>query len=159
MRVTGIHIYKVVKYSAVKLLIAFVLLLSVSVAKGQQALSVIANQKGAPPAISNNDLRSVFMGERQRWSNGAKIVIALIKTNNPIGAAISKKVYDMKPDELNKYWLALVFQGKASAPFFFNSTAELQTFVSQNPGSIGVVDEPVNTADIKTIAVNGKKSI
>ncbi|HEX8334613.1 MAG TPA: hypothetical protein VF622_18455, partial [Segetibacter sp.] len=113
-----------------------------STARAQQPLSVIANQKGSPASLSSRELRSVFRGEKQRWSDGTKVVIALLKTNNPTGMSICKKVYDMRPDELNKYWLALVFQGRASAPFFFNTTPELRAFVSQNPGSIGIVDQP-----------------
>jgi hypothetical protein len=134
----------------------FVLTLSIA---RSQSLSVIANQKGSPSNLNWNELRSVFMGEKQRWSNGTKIIIALMKTNNPLGMTVCKKVYDMKPDELNKYWLALVFQGKVSAPFFFNSVSDLQNFVSQNPGSIGIIDQTVNTADVKTLAVDGKKAL
>ena len=98
-------------------------------------------------------------GERQRWADKNKVVIALIKTNNPLGEAVSTKVFDMKPDELNKYWLALVFQGKASAPIFFHTVTELQNFVAQNLGAIGIIDQPVNTSEIKTVAVNGKISL
>lgn len=127
----------------------------------QQNLSVIANQEGTPASLSFSELRSVFLGEKQRWSSGKKVVIALLKTthNNKVGLAICDRIYDMKPDEMNKYWLALVFQGRASAPYFFNTTSELQDFVAQNPGAIGIIDESVNTADIKTVIVDGKKTL
>ena len=134
-------------------------LLKFSPAQAQQSLYVIANQKGAPASLSSTELISVMKGERQRWADKNKVVIALIKTNNPLGEAISTKVFDMKPDELNKYWLALVFQGKASAPVFFHTVSELQNFVAQNLGAIGIIDQPVNTPEIKTVAVNGKKSL
>lgn len=130
-----------------------------SVAKAQQSLSVIANKKGSPAAISRNQLTSVFMGEKQRWSNGIKIQLALIKTNNPLGVSISSQVFDMTPDELNKYFLALVFQGKLSAPLFFNSTAELHEFVAKHPGAIGITNENVNTAEINTLVVDGKSTL
>jgi ABC-type phosphate transport system substrate-binding protein len=146
-----------IKRIAYRGLLTFLLVAAVSIAKAQQSLSVIANQKGSPASLSLNELRTIFMGEKQRWGNGTKIIIALIKTNNPLGITISKKVFDMVPDELNKYWLALVFQGKVSAPTFFNSVSDLQNFVSQNPGAIGIVDQPVNTDEIKTLVVDGKK--
>ncbi|HEX8461005.1 MAG TPA: hypothetical protein VF623_06230, partial [Segetibacter sp.] len=148
-----------IKNLGAKLILSFLLILTASGTQAQQPLSVIANQKGSPAALSSNEMKSVFRGEKQRWNNGTKVVIALLKTNNPVGLSICKKIYDMKPDELNKYWLALVFQGKASAPFFFNSIPELQAFVSQNSGAIGIIDEPANTGDIKTVTVDGKKTI
>lgn len=105
-----------------------------------------------------SELKSVFKGEKQRWHDGTKISIALMKTNNPVGQIICKKIYDMSGDELNKFWLALVFQGKASAPNFFNSVDELEDFVAQNPGAIGIVNEPAHSADVKILFINGKKT-
>jgi len=98
------------------------------------------------------------MGEKQRWKNGNRVIIALMKTNTPIGRATSLKIYDMTGDELNKFWLALVFQGKAQAPNFFNSVNELETFVAQNPGAIGILNKPLADAEIKPIMIDGQKA-
>ena len=78
-----------------------------------------------------------------------------MKTNTPAGTATSRKIYSMSGDELNKFWLALVFQGKAQAPSFFNSKNELETFVVQNPGAIGVVTQATE-AEAKVIPIDGK---
>jgi hypothetical protein len=146
------------KQAVTKFSITALFMLIVCVAQSQ-VLSVIANQKGSPTNLSWNELKSVFMGEKLRWGNGTKIVVALLKTNNPLGIAVCKRIYDMDPDELNKYWLGLVFQGKVSAPFFFNSVSELQNFISQNPGSIGIIDQSVNIANVKTLVVDGRKTL
>ncbi len=143
---------------AVLLATGLLMMLSFEV-QAQQALTVIANQKGAPATLSFSELRSVLLGEKQRWNNGTKVTIAMLKTNNTLGESISKRVYDMKPDELNKYWLALVFQGKVSAPNFFNSVPELQSFVSQNPGAIGVIDETMAIPELRVVVVDGKKTL
>ncbi len=124
-----------------------------------QSLSVIANQEGAPAELSSKELKSVFRGEKQRWDAGNKILIALMKTNTKLGLTVCNEVYGMKPDQMNKYWLALVFQGKVSAPYYFNSTTDLQNFIAQNPGAVGILDERVDTSEVKTVAVDGKKSI
>jgi hypothetical protein len=62
----------------------------------------------------------------------------------------------MSGDELNRFWLALVFQGKASAPNFFNSMSELESFVAQTPGAIGIVKKE-SSNESKLIPVDGKK--
>ena len=97
------------------------------------------------------------MGEQQRWQGGTKITIALMKTNTPTGKNTSETIYGMSSDEVNKFWLALVFQGKAGAPNFFNSASELENFVAQNPGAIGIVDQVAANDEVKTIQVQGKK--
>lgn len=137
----------------------FILLIGISTqAFSQQNLTVIANQEGVPDQLSFKELKSVFMGEKQRWQSGKKVLIALLKTRNKVGIEVCSKVYNMKPDEMNKYWLALVFQGRASAPYFFNSADELLDFVAQNPGAIGIVDDSSTSSDIKIVPVDGKNS-
>jgi ABC-type phosphate transport system substrate-binding protein len=154
------NIHRNFKRVVLKLLaVACFFVLTTLQAHAQQTLAVIANQNGSPSALSFRELRSVFRGEKQRWGNGTKVMIALIKTNNTLGVTISQKIYDMKPDALNKYWLALVFQGRASAPYFFNTVPELQTFVSQNPGSIGIIEQPISTPEIKTVVIDGKRTL
>jgi hypothetical protein len=118
-------------------------------------LSIVSHVKGAPQDMKLNTLKSVLKGERQRWPDGTKITIALMKTNTPAGNAICRKIYNMSADELNKYWLALVFQGKGQAPVFFNSSAELEAFIAQTPGAIGVTT--ANATNAHTITVEGKK--
>ena len=140
------------------ILIIAILLLSVT-AKAQEAtLVVVGNATGVPVDIKLAELKSILMGEKQRWKNGNRIIIALMKTNTLIGKNTSSRIYDMTGDQLNKYWLALVFQGKAQAPTFFNSTSELETFVAQTPGAIGIVDKPITDGDIKPVSINGQKT-
>ncbi|HEY5464857.1 MAG TPA: hypothetical protein VIJ95_16460 [Hanamia sp.] len=121
------------------------------------SLVVISNQKGAPSTLTFSELKSIFKGEQQRWRGGTKIMIALMKTNTPAGKNTSLKIYGMDANELNKFWLALVFQGKAESPNFFNSPSELEDFVAQNPGAIGILDQVVDNEEIKTISIEGKK--
>lgn len=120
-------------------------------------LVVIANDKGAPAEMKAAQLNSVMKGEKLRWPDGTKVSIALMKSNTPIGVNTSKKIYNMSPNELNKYWLALVFQGKADAPNFFNSEAELEEFIAQTKGAIGVVNQPATSS--KIVLIDGKASL
>ena len=123
-----------------------------------ELLMIVGNAKSVPMEMDMDQLKSVLKGERLRWSDGSKVVIALMKTNTPIGAITCKKLYNMSGNELNKYFLALVFQGKAKAPTFFNSVNDLESYVAQTPGAIGVLQD-ANDNIIKTITVDGKKQI
>jgi hypothetical protein len=123
-------------------IILFFLITSGSHLFGQDiSLSAIANEKGSPENVSFAELKKIFRGEKQWWQDGTKVVIALMKTSTPAGSATAKKLLGMSGEELNKYWLSLVFQGKAKAPAFFNSEKELIEFVNQNKGAIGIIDK------------------
>jgi hypothetical protein len=121
-------------------------------------LVVISNAKGAPSELKRTELVAVLRGEKQRWDDGTRISIALMKASTPTGEATFKKVYGMSGDEVNKYWLALVFQGKAKAPVFFNTATELETYISQTPGAIGIIEES-NDVKTKPVMIDGKKSL
>jgi ABC-type phosphate transport system substrate-binding protein len=142
-------------------LVSAILLIIISAAfipEQQQAIKVIANERGAPGTLSMPELKAILRGERQRWSDGTKVSIAFMKTNTAVGSETAEKILDMSGDQLNKLWLALVFQGKAKAPNFFSNPADLENYVSQTPGAIGVVDGQL-VSKAKTIIVDGKKSL
>lgn len=120
-------------------------------------LMVISNPKGTLGELTFAELTSIMKGEKQRWKDGTLITIALMKSSTSTGEATAKKVYGISGDGLNKYWLALVFQGKAKAPAFFNSPGDLETFVSQTPGAIGIIEDSP-AVKTKPMIIDGKKS-
>jgi hypothetical protein len=143
-----------VKYS----LICIVMLSSLYSKAQDNNLVAIGNQSGVPGEIKMNELKAVFRGERQRWSDGTKVVIAMIKTTTPLGKAVSEKIYSMNGDEVRGFWAGISFAGKFDPPNVFNTEAEVETFVSQNPGAIAILDRVTTTPDTKTILVSGKKT-
>jgi hypothetical protein len=129
-----------------------------SLALAQGTLTIVGHNESVPAEMNMTELQSVLKGEKMRWDDGVKVKIALMKTNTPIGSVTSEKIYNMSGNELNKYFLALVFQGKVKAPTFFTSASELETYVSQTPGAIGVVEDATE-AQLKVVVVDGKKQI
>jgi ABC-type phosphate transport system substrate-binding protein len=121
-------------------------------------LTIIANAESVPNELTMKKLKSILRGEQQKWEDGVSIKIALMKTGTPIGASTCKKIYGMSANELNKYFLALVFQGKGKAPVFFNSIAEMETYVTQTPGAIGV-SQSTSDNQIKIVLIDGQKQI
>lgn len=143
-----------------RILVLLMLLFMCSAGRSQQnVLTIVGNPAGAPSEMKFSELKSVLMGEKQKWENGKRVIIALMKTNTDVGKTTTSKIYDMTSDELNKYWLALVFQGKAQAPKFFNTKQELEAYVAQNPGAIGVIDQPLASSDIRVITIDGKSQL
>lgn len=120
-------------------------------------ISLIGNEKGVPASLTMRELKAILQGEKQRWPDGTTVSIAFMKTSTPVGGATARKVLNLSGDELNKLWLALVFQGKAKAPTFFSSAAELEAYVNSTPGAIGFMDAG-QTGKGRVITVDEKKS-
>ena len=119
-------------------------------------LTVIGNVTGVPSEMKWSELISVLKGEKQRWSDGTKVSIYIMKTSTPVGQSTCRKIYNWSGDKVKRYWLELSFSGKADAPTFCNTIQELEFNVSQNPGAIGIVDRNSTSAGVKTILIDGK---
>jgi hypothetical protein len=102
-----------------------------------------------------NQLRSVLKGEKLRWDDGVTVKIALMKTNTSVGSTTSERIYNMSANELNKYFLAMVFQGKVKAPMFFTSESELENYVAITPGAIGVSSHSADSS-VRVIVIDGR---
>ena len=122
----------------------------------EMPLTVIGNVTGVPSQMKSSELVSVLKGEKQRWSDGTKVNIYIMKTTTPIGQSTCKKIYNWSGDKVKRYWLELSFSGKADAPTFCNTVEELETYVSQNPGAIGIVDRNSTSNGVKMILIDGK---
>jgi hypothetical protein len=140
-------------------LFLFLLLASgYSVRAQEKSLMAISNQTGAPASLKLSELKAVLNGEKDRWKSGNRVILALMKTNTPLGKQVAETVYDMSGDQLNRFWLGLVFQGKAQAPNFFSSLAELEKFVAENPGAIGISNRNPASEEIRVIQIDGEKT-
>ncbi len=134
-----------------------VMLLICPIASAQDAeLFVIGHTESVPSELKKNQLSSVLKGEQQRWKDGTKVIIALMDPDTPTGRNTCTRVYNMSGDELQKYFLSLVFQGKARAPNYFDSNTELEAFVAKTPGAIGVLNQATESS-VKTVLIDGSK--
>ena len=148
----SIQVYR--KYLSILLL----LFAGLTINAQDASLTAISNPKGAPATMKMSDLKSIMKGEKLRWSDGTKVSIVLMKTNTSAGEITCQKIYNMTADKVKRFWLGLSFSGKADAPIFCNSIAELEAIVAQTPGAIGVIDKVSTGTGIKIIMVDGKNS-
>jgi ABC-type phosphate transport system substrate-binding protein len=130
------------------LVLALPLLGHADVLRAQQARSevvVIGNATGLEE-LTRDELRAIFRGERSVWSTGSTVVIALPSTRSPDVDAFATQVLGMSRSAMQRFWLSLVFQGRASPPVSFDSAEEIIRFVRRTPGAIAVV--PATATDI-----------
>ena len=122
-------------------------------------LVIITNDKGAPEQIPYAELKAIFRGEKPRWNDGNKVRIALMKPRTEIGTITARKIYNMSSNELNKYWLALVFQGRTSPPKFFAYEEDLKKYVLETEGAIGILNNSTLVPKNNIVYIDGASSI
>lgn len=99
-------------------------------------------------------LRTIFRGEQQYWADNMRILLVLPSSKFSQADDIMKYIYDQRATAVHKYWLSLVFQGRAQAPIFVDDAQDVIDYVVKNKGAIGVlIKASVAIPDSKVIRV------
>ena len=93
-------------------------------------------------SFSKGEVKSVFKGEWTSWSNGASVVVVLPGSKSPFAFECAKNILGTSVQGMQKFWLSLVFQGRANPPVFVDSPQDALQFVKYNKGAIAVVNLP-----------------
>ena len=106
---------------------------------------LIGNSTGQKEIIAS-DVLKIFKGQQSSWSSGNSVIIVLPSSSSVASEKVAKLIFKANSSVMQKYWLGLVFQGRANPPFFFESNEEIIKFVKRTPGSIALL--PINHKEI-----------
>ena len=111
----------------------------ISQASAGANLVLIVNKATAVINLSKNDLRTIYMGEKEKWPTGQK-VLPVALSSEPELKAFLKEVCDMSEADYKKYFIQANFTGKTVIlPRMGSSAAAVKALVSSTPGAIGFI--------------------
>ena len=119
-------------------------------------LAIIVNKTESVSTLSDSDLRIIYLGQRDQWSDGSKVVAIIPALDTPEAQMLLKTACHMAPGDYKKYFMQMAFQGKSfsivkTAP----STALVKALVSQTPGAIGIVRASQVDASVSVVKLDG----
>lgn len=101
---------------------------------------VIANPADNISELSKGELKSIFLGKKDKLPNG----VVTLPVNQPEGTDIHgefiTKVLRKSPEKLKAYWASRIFSGKGQPPKEHADDVAIRTFVSQTSGGLGYID-------------------
>jgi hypothetical protein len=124
-----------------RILIVFILLIPMELTSQSQKLGdldFLINVSNIS-SLSSKETISIFKNGRSLWPNDQRVTIVLPSNKSLFAEKVALELYGGSISSMQKFWLALVFQGRANPPVFLQTEEEIFDFVSKNPGSIGVV--------------------
>jgi len=116
------------------------------------SVKVIANASVAATAVSADELRSVFLEEKDALAVGSRVE-AVIEKGGPAHEAFLKEYLDKSDSALQSYYRSLVFTGKGAMPKTVGSDAEMVAYVAKTKGAIGYVGGDASAEGVKTLQV------
>jgi ABC-type phosphate transport system substrate-binding protein len=103
-----------------------------------QGLIVVGNKTGLE-TINKKQLKGIFRGSQTIWPTNEQVIVVMPSIKADFADDFATSVLQMSQSAIHKYWLELVFQGRAHTPVFLNSNSEILEFIKTTPGAIGVV--------------------
>ncbi|MDR3392001.1 MAG: hypothetical protein P4L77_09740 [Sulfuriferula sp.] len=106
-------------------------------AVAEEPLAVIV-APGHLKELKKEDLILIFKRKKLFWSDGSRVQPVNLPASNPSRRAFSLAVLGVNPEDLEKYWNDMYFNG-ISPPFVLLSDHAVMHFVADTPGAIGYV--------------------
>jgi ABC-type phosphate transport system substrate-binding protein len=120
----------------------FCLLVSLNLAAQTSNLGglVLIGNKIGYQSLNVKKVKDIFKGKVASWPNNETVTIVMPNSKSGFAESFAKEVFGTSYTGVQKYWLALVFQGRASSPVFMQNSNEILEYVRQTPGAIALVD-------------------
>jgi ABC-type phosphate transport system substrate-binding protein len=106
-------------------------------------VQIVGNNIGTV-TLKKNTLINVFRGRVTTWGNKKTVTVVLPSQKNGSAVLVAEVIYNTTLKGMQKFWLSLVFQGRANPPIFLDTDEEIIRYVQTNPGSIGVISKVEN---------------
>jgi phosphate transport system substrate-binding protein len=137
---------------------SFMLLVLVSVVAAQQegGMAVIVNPENPVTSISSTDLRRIFAGDKQSWSNNLPVFPVVRAPQARERQMLMGRIMKMTEAEYKQYWLQKVYSGDAPhEPLAVFSNGMQLEAVRAKKGGIALISIQDVRQGVKVIKVDG----
>jgi ABC-type phosphate transport system substrate-binding protein len=120
-----------------------------------ECLAILVNRSNPVENLSFAELRKVFLGEQNHWSDGHRITVVMLESGKPERQVVLTLIYRMDDRDFNAYFLHHVFTGDVhAAPTTLATPTEVLKFVSNVQGAIGYLRTTAADESVKVVRVD-----
>lgn len=119
-------------------------------------IAVVVHPDTPVSNLSLEEVRKVFMGERQYWSTKLPVVLLLRAPVARERDLVLNVIYQMSEVQFKRYWIAKIFRAEsATAPKIVYSSDMTNELVRAIPGAIAFVAARDVRSGLKVVRVDG----
>lgn len=101
-------------------------------------ITIVANDIGTQ-TLTKTQAAKIFRGNISRWKNDEAVTVVMPSSKHPGCEIMAITVFGRDMKYVKKYWLNIVFQGRANPPVYLDTNEEILTYVSKHAGAIGIL--------------------
>jgi ABC-type phosphate transport system substrate-binding protein len=123
----------------------------------EDSLAIVVNRSNPVESLSLPELRKIFLGDQNHWSNGRRIAVVMLEPPKVERQVVLAQIYQMDEKDFNKYFLHSMFTGEVhAAPKALATSEEVLKFVFNVPGAIGYVKASDVNDSVKIVRIDSR---
>jgi ABC-type phosphate transport system substrate-binding protein len=121
-----------------------------------EGMAVIVHPSTPIDNLSFEEMRRVFLGERQYWNSNLLVVLIVRAPVALERQVVLNKIYRMTESQFKQYWIARIFRAETvSTPKVVYSNQTINELVAAIPGAISLVRADDILPGVKVVRING----
>jgi ABC-type phosphate transport system substrate-binding protein len=121
------------------------------------SLAIVVNRSNPVDSLSFPELRKIFLGEQDHWSNGRRVTVVMMEPGKVERQVVLMQIYKMDEKDFNKYFLHNMFTGELhTAPKALGGSAEVLKFIFNVPGGIGYLKASEVDDSVKVVRIDSR---
>ena len=115
---------------------------------------VVIHSERPEASISKVDLSRIFLKKTTRWAEGTQIAPIDQEKGYSVRETFLSEIHDHDENAYAKYWVKLIFSGRAQPPEIVSGDEAVLNAVRADPAAIGYVSTGTTLpADVKTLDI------
>jgi hypothetical protein len=124
--------------------------------QGGSSVAVIVNGDTPVSDLSLDEVRKIFLGDRQYWTAKLPVVLLIRAPEARERDVALQAIYRMSEVQFKRYWIAKVFRAESgTAPRVVYSNDSANDLTAAIPGAITLVDARDVRPGVKIIRIDG----
>lgn len=120
------------------------------------AVVIVVHPSVAVSNLSFDELRTIFLGERQFWPDRSRIILMVRAPAAYERELVLNRIYRMSEEQFRQYWIGKMFRAEvASGPKLVYSNDMARELVTAIPGAISFMLASDVDAGVKVLRVDG----
>jgi ABC-type phosphate transport system substrate-binding protein len=132
---------------------AVILLAGVIVDAGAAELVVIVSARSTAPALRNDQVAAIFLGQSAQLPDGAYVTAIDQQVGSSVRDEFYVRVAAKSPALLKAYWSKLLFTGRGQPPREVGGDTAVRKLVAETPGLIGYIERTALDATVRPVLV------
>lgn len=115
-------------------------------------LIVIGNRSVPVSALTEKEVKTIYLGQKKLWDNGLQVVFVNLADNKSTKRFL-KHFVKKSPKMYQRYWKKQAYSGGGNPPKEFRREKDLVQYVSKTKGAVGFISSKSYTDTVKILSV------